>query len=85
MPARGVGFAASAVFLAVFAAFALAPLALVTRRLALANFMAFAPDALSTVGGYPGDDYRGGQMFGKIDAGKMMEDFVGVGAVAQGA
>jgi carboxymethylenebutenolidase len=48
----------------------------ITRRFALANFMAFAPDALSTVGGYPGDDYRGGQLFGKIDSAKMTEDFV---------
>ena len=39
----------------------------VARRFALENFIAFAPDALSTVGGYPGDDYKGGQLFGKID------------------
>src|SRR3984885_8250132 len=39
----------------------------VARRFALENFMAFAPDALTTVGGYPNDDYRGGQLFGKID------------------
>src|SRR5205085_7659396 len=31
------------------------------RRLALANFMAFAPDGLTSLGGFPGDDYRGGQ------------------------
>jgi carboxymethylenebutenolidase len=46
------------------------------RRLALANFMAFAPDALTSVGGYPGDDFRGGQLFGKVDAAKRFEDFV---------
>ena len=40
----------------------------VARRFALENFMAFAPDALSSVGGYPGDDYKGGQLFGKLDA-----------------
>ena len=39
----------------------------VARRFALENFIAFAPDALSTVGGYPSDDYKGGQLFGKID------------------
>ena len=39
----------------------------VARRFALENFMAFAPDALTSVGGYPGDDYKGGQLFGKID------------------
>jgi carboxymethylenebutenolidase len=46
----------------------------VARRFALANFMAFAPDALSSVGGYPGDDYQGGQLFGKLDAAKRFED-----------
>jgi len=48
----------------------------IARRLALANFMAFAPDALTSLGGFPGDDYRGGQMFAKIDGKKMTEDFV---------
>src|SRR5262252_5918949 len=48
----------------------------VARRFALENFMAFAPDALSSVGGYPGDDYKGGQLFSKIDAAKMTQDFV---------
>lgn len=48
----------------------------VARRFALQNFMAFAPDGLTSVGGYPGDDYRGGQMFSKIDGKKMGEDFV---------
>ena len=48
----------------------------VARRFALANFMAFAPDALTSLGGYPGDDVRGGEMFGKVDRPKMTEDFV---------
>src|SRR6058998_2726490 len=48
----------------------------VARRFALENFIAFAPDALTTVGGYPNDDYRGGQLFGKIDPGKRIQDFV---------
>ena len=48
----------------------------VARRFALENFMAFAPDALTTVGGYPGDDYKGGQLFAKIDAAKRTSDFV---------
>jgi len=48
----------------------------ITRRLALANFMAFAPDGLTSLGGFPGDDYRGGQMFSKVDGKKMTEDFV---------
>src|ERR1700693_1092282 len=48
----------------------------VARRFALENFMAFAPDALSSVGGYPGDDYKGGQLFGKIDGAKRTQDFI---------
>jgi carboxymethylenebutenolidase len=48
----------------------------VTRRFALENFMAFAPDALTTVGGYPNDDYKGGQLFAKIDRAKLANDFV---------
>ena len=48
----------------------------IARRFALANFMAFAPDGLTSLGGYPGDDYRGGQMFSKVDGKKMAEDFV---------
>src|ERR1039458_6570778 len=43
----------------------------IARRLALANFMAFAPDGLTSLGGFPGDDYKGGQMFSKIDTKKM--------------
>jgi carboxymethylenebutenolidase len=48
----------------------------VARRLATANFIAFAPDGLTSVGGYPGDDEKGGQLFGKVDRAKMTEDFV---------
>jgi carboxymethylenebutenolidase len=48
----------------------------IARRFALENFMAFAPDGLTSLGGYPGDDYKGGQMFMKVDRGKMTEDFV---------
>ena len=48
----------------------------IARRLALANFMAFAPDGLTSVGGFPGDDFRGGQLFGKVDGQKMMADWV---------
>ena len=48
----------------------------VARRLAIANFVAFAPDGLSSVGGYPGDDEKGGELFGKVDETKMFEDFV---------
>ncbi len=48
----------------------------VARRFALHNFMAFAPDALTSVGGYPSDDFRGGQLFGEIDRSRMTQDFV---------
>src|ERR1700722_15172019 len=48
----------------------------VARRMALANFMAFAPDGLTSLGGFPGDDYKGGQMFSKVDGKKMTEDMV---------
>jgi carboxymethylenebutenolidase len=48
----------------------------VARRFALANFMAFAPDGLTSLGGFPGDDYKGGQMFSKVDGRKMTEDMV---------
>ena len=46
----------------------------VARRLALENFMTFAPDGLTSVGGYPGDDERGGAMFREVDHAKMGED-----------
>ena len=48
----------------------------VARRLALANFMAFAPDVLTPVGGYPGDDFQGGQLFSSLDPDKRFEDIV---------
>ena len=48
----------------------------IARRLALANFMAFAPDGLTSLGGFPGDDYQGGLLFNKIDKKKMFEDMV---------
>ena len=48
----------------------------IARRFGLANFMAFAPDGLTSLGGFPGDDYRGGQMFNKVDRNKMTEDMV---------
>lgn len=48
----------------------------VARRLGVANFLAFAPDGLTSVGGYPGDDEKGAQLFGKVDPEKMFEDFV---------
>jgi carboxymethylenebutenolidase len=48
----------------------------VARRLGTSGYMAFAPDGLTSVGGYPGDDEKGGQLFGTVDRAKMTEDFV---------
>ena len=47
----------------------------VARRLATANFIAFAPDGLTSVGGYPGDDEKGAALFDQVDQAKMQEDF----------
>ncbi len=48
----------------------------VARRFAVANFVAFAPDGLTSVGGYPGDDEKGAVKFREVDGPKMVEDFV---------
>jgi len=48
----------------------------VARRLALANYIAFAPDGLTSVGGYPGNDEKGAVAFRTVDGKKMTEDFV---------
>jgi carboxymethylenebutenolidase len=48
----------------------------VARRLATANFMAIAPDGLTSVGGDPGDDENGAKLFGQVDRPKMTEDFL---------
>jgi carboxymethylenebutenolidase len=48
----------------------------VARRLAISNFLAFAPDGLSSVGGYPGDDEKGAALFKEVDENRMFEDFV---------
>lgn len=48
----------------------------VARRLGMANFLAFAPDGLTTLGGYPGSEEEGVKLFSKVDRGKLMEDFI---------
>jgi carboxymethylenebutenolidase len=48
----------------------------VARRLATENFVAFAPDGLTSVGGYPGNDEKGGELFRQVDRQKMTEDFI---------
>jgi carboxymethylenebutenolidase len=47
----------------------------VARRLAVAGFVALAPDGLTPLGGYPGNDEQGREMQGKLDGGKLREDF----------
>jgi len=48
----------------------------VARRLGTIGFMALAPDGLTSVGGYPGDEEQAAKAFGPIDKGKMTEDFM---------
>ncbi len=48
----------------------------IVRRLALDGFMAFAPDALTPLGGYPGDEDTAREFFAQLDQGKTREDFV---------
>lgn len=48
----------------------------VARRLATVGYMAFAPDGLTSVGGYPGDDEKGAQLFMQVDNAKMREDLL---------
>lgn len=48
----------------------------VARRLAVAGFMALAPDGLTPLGGYPGNDDEGRAMQRKLDRDKMLEDFI---------
>jgi len=47
----------------------------VARRLAISGYMAFAPDGLTSVGGYPGQDEQGLELFRQVDGAKMREDF----------
>ena len=47
----------------------------VTRRLAKAGFVALAPDGLTSVGGYPGNDEKGKELQSQVDPAKLMNDF----------
>ena len=53
----------------------------IARRLALDNFEALAPDALTPLGGYPGDEDKAREAFGKLDQTKTREDFLAAYAV----
>jgi carboxymethylenebutenolidase len=48
----------------------------VARRLGTEGYIALAPDGLTSVGGYPGDDEKGATLFMQVDRNKMTEDFV---------
>jgi carboxymethylenebutenolidase len=56
----------------------------IARRLALDNFIAFAPDALFPLGGYPGDEDKARDLFGKLDQAKTREDFVAAAGYLKG-
>ena len=55
----------------------------IARRIALDNFVAFAPDALFTLGGYPGDEDKARELFPKLDQPKTREDFVAAAGLLQ--
>jgi carboxymethylenebutenolidase len=56
----------------------------IARRLALENFVAFAPDALFPLGGYPGDEDKARELFRQLDQAKTREDFVAASAFLKG-
>ncbi len=55
----------------------------VARRLALENFVAFAPDALFPLGGYPGDEDKARELFAKLEPPKTREDFAAAARLLQ--
>ena len=56
----------------------------IARRLALDDFIAFAPDALFPLGGYPGDEDKARELFPKLDQTKTREDFVAAAEALKG-
>ncbi|HEX9167164.1 MAG TPA: dienelactone hydrolase family protein [Gemmatimonadales bacterium] len=56
----------------------------VTRRLALDNFVAFAPDALFPLGGYPGTEDQARTLFPQLDQAKTREDFIAAAGFLKG-
>ena len=53
----------------------------IARRLALDNFVAFAPDALFPLGGYPGNEDKARELFQKLDQEKTRQDFIAAAAL----
>jgi carboxymethylenebutenolidase len=56
----------------------------IARRVALDGYIAFAPDALFPLGGYPGDEDKARELFGKLDQTKTRADFVEAAKIAAG-
>ncbi|UVO52603.1 dienelactone hydrolase family protein [Sphingomonas sp. SUN039] len=54
----------------------------IARRLAVDGFIAIAPDALTKLGGYPGDEDKARALFGQLDQAKIREDFLAAAAYA---
>ena len=53
----------------------------ITRRLAVDGYLALAPDALTTLGGYPGDEDKARTLFGQLDQAKIRQDFIAAAGV----
>jgi len=56
----------------------------IARRLAVDNFIAFAPDALFPLGGYPGDEDKAREMFSRLDDAKVREDLLAAARYVEG-
>ncbi len=56
----------------------------VTRRLAVAGFVAFAPDALTPLGGYPGNDDKGRELQATLDRAKILDDMAAGASFVKG-
>jgi carboxymethylenebutenolidase len=57
----------------------------IARRVALENFIAFAPDALQPLGGYPGNEDKARELFQQLDQTKTREDFIATAKYLQSA
>ncbi|MBA4260974.1 MAG: carboxymethylenebutenolidase [Comamonadaceae bacterium] len=56
----------------------------IARRLAVEGYLAFAPDALAPLGGYPGDEDKARALFAQLDQSKTRQDFIAAAGVLQG-
>ena len=53
----------------------------ITRRLAVDGYLALAPDALTTLGGYPGDEDKARTLFAQLDQARIRQDFIAAAGV----